>query len=815
MKKLSYYVDKYGSDKNLSNYTEVYEAMFKDIRMSATSILEVGIGTLQPEIPSSFVGNPSHYPHYKPGGSLRAWRDYFPNALVYGVDVAEDCRFEEERIKTSIFSSLDKVSASKFLEDKEFDVIVDDGLHTAIGQIETMKNFFHKVKNGGIYVIEDCGGGGDGTNVFVDEIVELKKLADNHEYAFRGNMVVVKKNNSKKGLNIDFEDFVGERIVYRSREETSIASAIELVDEMTDTQIKALKKYIQDLPKMKIINKELTVTTGLWNINRPGRDFSHYIENFKKFLEIPVNMFIYIPAEYEYLVWEVRDRHSTHVKIYNLEQVKDLYAPFWERTQNIRTDPKWYNQTGEGGWLKGSPQAHLEWYNPIVQSKMFMLNDVTVYNPFDSKYFIWLDAGITNTVGAHHFIDERALDKINPFLDSFLFLSYPYETNTEIHGFTKSEMDKLSGGKDVNYVCRGGLFGGRKEVINEANNAYYGMIDKTLSSGHMGTEESLFTIMSYLQPERYRRYVLDGNGMVVKFIDALIHDTVKLEDIPTERLFLQPKDLDPSKLKTSLYMLTFNFPEQVRHTLQTYEQQSGWLAKTRKILIDNSNNQEAIQGNKKICEEYGMEHIITGENLGINRGRLLAAKHFQESDSDYYIFLEDDMGIHEASEKVCRHGFKTYIPYLFNTIHKIMLKEDFDFLKLSFTEVFMDNDIQCAWYNVPQVVRDQEWPNYSQLPVQGLDPNCPRTKFGSIGTVDDLSYIDGQAYYCNWPMIVGKKGNYKMFLETDWEYPYEQTWMSYIFQETVKGNIKPAILLASPINHNRIVHYKPEERREN
>jgi hypothetical protein len=64
-------------------------------------------------------------------------------------------------------------------------------------------------------------------------------------------------------------------------------------------------------------------------------------------------------------------------------------------------------------------------------------------------------------------------------------------------------------------------------------------------------------------------------------------------------------------------------------------------------------------------------------------------------------------------------------------------------------------------------------------------------------------------------MIVCKEGNKKMFIDTKWAHPYEQTWMSYIFQETCKGNIKPAILLASPINHNRIVWYKPEERREN
>lgn len=262
-------------------------------------------------------------------------------------------------------------------------------------------------------------------------------------------------------------------------------------------------------------------------------------------------------------------------------------------------------------------------------------------------------------------------------------------------------------------------------------------------------------------------------------------------------------------------MLTFNFPSQVRHTLETYKQYPEWLNKTRKILIDNSNNDEAIAGNKAVCEEYGMEHIVTGENLGINRGRFFVAEHFQKSDSDYYIFLEDDMGVHSPENGSCRNGFRTHIPNLFNTIHKIMLKEEFDFLKLSFTEVYMDNQIQCSWYNVPQHVRTERWPHYDKLPVQGLDPNCPRTTFNKIDNVDGVSYIDGEVYYCNWPMIVGKAGNQKMFLDTTWAHPYEQTWMSHMFQETLKGNLKPAVLLASPINHNRINHYEAHERREN
>jgi hypothetical protein len=107
------------------------------------------------------------------------------------------------------------------------------------------------------------------------------------------------------------------------------------------------------------------------------------------------------------------------------------------------------------------------------------------------------------------------------------------------------------------------------------------------------------------------------------------------------------------------------------------------------------------------------------------------------------------------------------------------------------------------------------WPSYNKLPITGLDPNCPRTKLDKIEVIDGLSYATGEIYYANWPMIMGKRGNQRVFLDTQWAHPYEQTLMSHVFQETRKGKIKPAVLLASPIHHNRIAHYLPEERREN
>ena len=567
-------------------------------------------------------------------------------------------------------------------------------------------------------------------------------------------------------------------------------------------------------PTVEVPKNSLTVVTGLWNINREGRPFTHYIENFKKFLDIPQNLFIFIPVEYEHLVWEKRSKENTFVRVYELEDVKNLYAPHWDKTQAIRNNPEWINITGEGGWLKTSPQATLEWYNPIVQSKMFMLHDVTIWNPFNSEKFIWLDAGITNTVYVKFFTENDVLSKIDPYIDPFLFLSYPYEALDEVHGFKHSSM-KILCGQDVKYVCRGGLFGGTKEAIHEANSEYYALLHNTLSEGLMGTEETIFTIMAHLFPQKYRRYALDENGLVVKFIQNLINDKVELESIPEQKTTIPNKHVSTSNLKVSIYMLTFNFPHQVEHTIKTWLKHDKWITNTRNILIDNSTNEEARVANAEICKKYNFEHIITNENTGINGGRFRAAQHFQDSDSDYYLFLEDDMGIYESGTDFCRNGFRTYVSNLYDTILKIIHGSEVDFLKLSYTEVYMDNNIQVSWYNVPQEIRTRDWSHYDRLPETGLDLNTPRTQFGAIEVVNGVSYVTGEIYYCNWPTICSKKGNQKMFLDTTWARPYEQTWMSYIYQETKKGNIKPAVLLASPIHHNRIAHYSPEERREN
>lgn len=555
------------------------------------------------------------------------------------------------------------------------------------------------------------------------------------------------------------------------------------------------------------MNKNLTVVTGIWDLKRNSagegfkRPFEHYLENFKKLLATDCQMLIFIEKENEEFVWQHRDRSNTSIIHKESSEFKNNF-PFYEEVSEIRKREEWLNQSS---WLPESTQATMDLYNPMVMSKMFMLHDATIFNPFDTDYFVWIDGGITNTVHEGYFTHDKVFDKLDCCLDKFLFISFPYKDGPEIHGFKREGMAEYCG-EDPQYVCRGGFFGGHKKAISESNGLYYSILFNSIKEGYMGTEESIFTIMSYVEPEKYARYELkeEDAGLISPFFESLKNETTTLQESLVQ----------VENPKVSLYVITFNFPEQFDKLIKSFKQIPNFFDSVEKYVIDNSVDKKVFSEFEKLATENDFT-LIKKDNIGICGGRQFIAEHFDSSDSDYMLFFEDDMYMNPPSETgFCANGFMKYVDDLLPKSIKIMQKENFDILKWCFTEVFGDNKTQWSWYNVPQDIREKFWPNYNKLPENGIDPNAPLVDFKNINNLDGLPYITGDIYYSNWPQIVSKSGNKKMFLDTKWAHPYEQTWMSHIFQETKKGKINPAILLASPITHDRFKHYDQKLRVE-
>jgi hypothetical protein len=163
-RELAHLCDKYGSDKGSSkkldhnypwkphSYTDFYEFMFSHRRFEIVTIFECGVGTSNLNFPANMgvFG--------KAGASLRVWQEYFPKALIYGGDIDSSVLFNEERIKTYYLDQTDPNSIVSFFHltaQDEFDLMIDDGLHTFEAGWSLFNHSNHLLKQGGVYIIED------------------------------------------------------------------------------------------------------------------------------------------------------------------------------------------------------------------------------------------------------------------------------------------------------------------------------------------------------------------------------------------------------------------------------------------------------------------------------------------------------------------------------------------------------------------------------------------------------------------------------------------------------------------------------------
>jgi hypothetical protein len=135
---------RHGTDKSsqLNAFTEKYAPYLEPRRDEDLTLLEIGIHR---------------------GASLRMWHDYFPRALVIGLDIVAAAPSLEDlapavrtaRADQSDPAQLRQLGEALLAERGGLDLVIDDGSHLCSHQIVSFKSLFPFVKPGGIYFVED------------------------------------------------------------------------------------------------------------------------------------------------------------------------------------------------------------------------------------------------------------------------------------------------------------------------------------------------------------------------------------------------------------------------------------------------------------------------------------------------------------------------------------------------------------------------------------------------------------------------------------------------------------------------------------
>jgi SAM-dependent methyltransferase len=142
--------DRYGSDKaSHHDYHKVYGPIFARIG-NVEALCEVGLGTNNEDV----VSNMTHAG--SPGASLRAFRDFLPQARVFGADIDKRVLFSEDRIETFFVDQTDPATFEALpLGDARLDLVIDDGLHAPAANITVLNFAVEALRPGGWIVIED------------------------------------------------------------------------------------------------------------------------------------------------------------------------------------------------------------------------------------------------------------------------------------------------------------------------------------------------------------------------------------------------------------------------------------------------------------------------------------------------------------------------------------------------------------------------------------------------------------------------------------------------------------------------------------
>ena len=126
--------EKYDPSKRHHNYLQHYWAHLRDVCNDIRRVCEIGVQT---------------------PNSVRMWEEFFPNAVIHGVDIDQKCQqIEGGRVRIHIGSQNDMVFLNEVVASAggPFDIVIDDGSHLIDHQINTFNFLFPRMSDHGRFL---------------------------------------------------------------------------------------------------------------------------------------------------------------------------------------------------------------------------------------------------------------------------------------------------------------------------------------------------------------------------------------------------------------------------------------------------------------------------------------------------------------------------------------------------------------------------------------------------------------------------------------------------------------------------------------
>tara|TARA_Y100001968_G_scaffold283587_1_gene282335 strand:- start:4558 stop:5379 length:822 start_codon:yes stop_codon:yes gene_type:complete len=250
--------------------------------------------------------------------------------------------------------------------------------------------------------------------------------------------------------------------------------------------------------------QEVCVVSALFNINRDkidGRKWEEYIEWFSKTLELNVPMILFITKDVEEIVIKKRKNKKTRII---LSEIKDIpYVHLTEQIQNILDSDLYRNKIMD----KNRIECIYSMYSVIQYSKFEWLKEAVNLNPFNSRIFLWMDAGASRFFGNYKtkdlFPSKYFLDLIEEIGNKFI-IQMNYDSYPDLYKSKTLEEKYLY---DNRSFVLGSLFGGNEQAIKKISECIREiLVKKMIKINNINNEQIALGYLSKQKPELFWLY---------------------------------------------------------------------------------------------------------------------------------------------------------------------------------------------------------------------------------------------------------------------------------------------------------------------
>lgn len=247
--------------------------------------------------------------------------------------------------------------------------------------------------------------------------------------------------------------------------------------------------------------KELTIVTSLFNIEREemdGRSWDEYLKWFERTLELKCSMVIFTTEDLVSFIEEKRTNVPTEIITHTIEEIPYYYLK--TQIDNIIESENYKEKISDPERIECKHSI----YSVIQYSKFKWLQKAIEENPFNSKFFFWLDAGGSRFFENYDLSEEypspNAIQALNEMGDKFLIQMNMEYYKDLVNADILTEEYLLD---NRSYIL-GSMFGGTEEAINKVTTDIEDIfVNKMIGNKYVNNEQIALGYLVKKNPDNF------------------------------------------------------------------------------------------------------------------------------------------------------------------------------------------------------------------------------------------------------------------------------------------------------------------------